>query len=162
MCDTACSAEISHTVSTHSQLYHERKISSRRSLLLLCAEHLDRAWPASMRLTLLVLICRLQLLRRLRPPVIRDHPAQSDVGRCLTAPSEVNKANYAAQRNVHTTSEPSRRFGSQRRSSTMADTSFKDVQVTKVEVGRAESLATFRELGPPDLCHVVSVRSRLL
>ncbi|KIJ63029.1 hypothetical protein HYDPIDRAFT_168637 [Hydnomerulius pinastri MD-312] len=48
----------------------------------------------------------------------------------------------------------------------MADASFKDVpELYEVEVGealtaRTESLATFRELGPPDLCHVVKSTGR--
>ncbi|KAF9226268.1 chaps-domain-containing protein [Gyrodon lividus] len=48
----------------------------------------------------------------------------------------------------------------------MADASFKDVpELYEVEVGealtaRTESLATFRELGPPDLCHVVKTTGR--
>ncbi|KAF8555507.1 chaps-domain-containing protein [Imleria badia] len=48
----------------------------------------------------------------------------------------------------------------------MADASFKDVpELFEVEIGealtaRTESLATFRELGPPDLCHVVKSTGR--
>ncbi|KAH7924382.1 chaps-domain-containing protein [Leucogyrophana mollusca] len=48
----------------------------------------------------------------------------------------------------------------------MTDASFKDVpELFEVEVGealtaRTESLATFRELGPPDLCHVVKSTGR--
>ncbi|KAH7882320.1 Chs5p-Arf1p-binding proteins-domain-containing protein [Phlebopus sp. FC_14] len=48
----------------------------------------------------------------------------------------------------------------------MADASFKDVpELFEVDVGealtaRTESLSTFRELGPPDLCHVVKSTGR--
>ncbi|GBE87348.1 Uncharacterized protein SCP_1100230 [Sparassis crispa] len=48
----------------------------------------------------------------------------------------------------------------------MADASFKDVpEIFEVELGeslaaRTESLSTFRELGPPDLCHVVKSTGR--
>lgn len=48
----------------------------------------------------------------------------------------------------------------------MADASFKDLpELFEVELGevlaaRTESLTTFRELGPPDLCHVVKTTGR--
>ncbi|KAI0701992.1 chaps-domain-containing protein [Cytidiella melzeri] len=48
----------------------------------------------------------------------------------------------------------------------MADASFKDVpEIFEVELGesltaRTECLSTFRELGPPDLCHVVKSTAR--
>ncbi|KAF8632180.1 hypothetical protein AX17_004920 [Amanita inopinata Kibby_2008] len=48
----------------------------------------------------------------------------------------------------------------------MADASFKDIpEIYEVELGealsaRTESLTTFRELGPPDLCHVVKSTGR--
>ncbi|KAF8430853.1 Chs5p-Arf1p-binding proteins-domain-containing protein [Boletus edulis BED1] len=48
----------------------------------------------------------------------------------------------------------------------MADASFKDVpELFEVDIGealtaRTESLATFRELGPPDICHVVKSNGR--
>ncbi|EMD34713.1 hypothetical protein CERSUDRAFT_116901 [Gelatoporia subvermispora B] len=48
----------------------------------------------------------------------------------------------------------------------MADASFKDVpEIFEVDLGesltaRTESLSTFRELGPPDLCHVVKSTGR--
>ncbi|KAN0085746.1 ChAPs (Chs5p-Arf1p-binding proteins) domain containing protein [Tylopilus felleus] len=48
----------------------------------------------------------------------------------------------------------------------MSDASFKDVpELFEVDIGealtaRTESLATFRELGPPDLCHVVKSTGR--
>ncbi|KAH7910675.1 Chs5p-Arf1p-binding proteins-domain-containing protein [Hygrophoropsis aurantiaca] len=48
----------------------------------------------------------------------------------------------------------------------MAEASFKDLpEIFEVEIGealtaRTESLATFRELGPPDLCHVIKSTGR--
>ncbi|PFH45883.1 hypothetical protein AMATHDRAFT_70984 [Amanita thiersii Skay4041] len=48
----------------------------------------------------------------------------------------------------------------------MADASFKDIpEIFEVDLGealasRTESLTTFRELGPPDLCHVVKTTGR--
>ncbi|KAI6158079.1 Chs5p-Arf1p-binding proteins-domain-containing protein [Pisolithus tinctorius] len=48
----------------------------------------------------------------------------------------------------------------------MADAAFKDIpELFEVDIGealtaRTESLATFRELGPPDLCHVVKSTGR--
>jgi len=50
--------------------------------------------------------------------------------------------------------------------STMAEATFKEIpEIFEVELGealtaRTESLSTFRELGPPDLCHVVKSTGR--